>query len=90
MIRFLLTLLVLMSGLAAEGAPARACAFGARAEIGAVEVARGSARVVACAATGGPVRPAFASPSPTLALSLPSGFALPAFTVLPGIDRAHE
>ena len=90
MIRFLLTLLVLMSGLAAQGEPARACAFGARAEIGAVEMTRGSARVVAHAATGGQARPASASPSLVLAMPLPAGFALPAFTVLPGIDRARE
>ena len=100
MIRFLVTLLVLMSGLAAEGGAADACAFGGRsdfgraqigrAEVGRVELVQGAARVVARQVSGVRAIPAFVSPAPALVLAEPAALALPLVTVLPGIDRARE
>ena len=95
MIRFLVTLLVLMSGLAAEGGAADACVFSSRAQIGRAEVGRvelvqGAARVVARRVSGVRAIPAFVSPAPALVLAEPAALALPLVTVLPGIDRARE
>jgi hypothetical protein len=91
MTRFLLTLLALLTGLAATGTPAAArLRLADGAEIGAVAgLVEGAARV----AQAPRVLPALSQPDgrfqpkPGLPEMAPS-FAIP--SVLPGIDRAHE
>ena len=90
MIRFLVTLLVLMSGLAAEGVAADARVYGACTEIGAVETGARATRAASCAVTGGIARAAAQTPRLTLVLAQPAALTLPSITVLPGIDRARE
>ena len=87
MIRFLVTLLVLMSGLAAEGVAADARAFGACAEVGVVETGYGAP----CAVSAGIPRAAMASPFVrALPVPHPAALTLPPRTVFTRIDRARE
>ena len=90
MIRFLVTLLVLMSGLAADGAAANAQAYGTRAQIGAVETGQRTAKVAPCPAAGGMACIAAEYPRLVPNLAHPAAFSLPSLTVRPGIDRARE
>ena len=91
MIRFLVTLLVLMSGLAAEGVAADARAFGACAEVGVVETGYGAPRAAPCAVSAGIPRAAMASPFVrALPVPHPAALTLPPRTVFTRIDRARE
>ena len=90
MIRFLLTLLALVSGLAATGG-ASACQFGpARAEVASVCQVQGEARVSAHvkAHAAALMRPAL--PSLILTAAAPLAAAAPVATVHTRIDRARE
>ena len=90
MMRFLGTLLVLMSGLAAEGVVTDARAYGGCAQIGAVEIGQGATRAAPCAAAGGMARAVAQRPDTALMLPHPAALALPVVTVRTGIDRARE
>ena len=90
MIRFLVTLLVLMSGLAADGGVADARAYGTCAQVGAVEIGQRTTRVAPCAASGGMARTMTDSPRLAPVAVFPAAMALPSLTVRPGIDRARD
>ncbi len=90
MMRFLVTLLVLVSGLAAEGMVTDARAYGGCAQIGAVEIGQGATRVAPCAAAGGMARMVAQRPGAAMVLPRPAALALPMVTVRTGIDRARE
>lgn len=90
MIRLLLTLLALMTGLAADGAPAFACGTAPRAQVASVQAARLGERASV---------QALASMAPHQALAVLPPRAAPVriivatparVPVLPGIDRARE
>lgn len=100
MIRLLVTLLVLMSGLAAEGGAVDACALGGRADMGRaiigraqsgrVELVRAAVRAAKRASVGVVAAPPLIGPAFAMSLPEPAALALGTRTVLPGIDRARE
>ena len=91
MIRFLVTLLVLMSGLAAEGGAANARIYGTCAAVGTMDVAACATRKAPPAVTSGVAPASITGPSAnTRLVTQPAAFMLPARTVLTGIDRARE
>ncbi len=90
MIRFLVTLLVLISGLSAEGMACEPRAYGSCAEVGVVETRQGATRAVPCAVAGGSARMATTGPRIALVVAHPAALVLPVPAVLTGIDRARE